>query len=136
VCRVGGCDCIHGHQGEFSYLSLLSHNIVDIAKFFSTPSSSPPLLSQSKIKCKNKKQKRNQSAGEEKVPRDVYVGADGNHYARDVDDDEEEYYANEDKNSSSVSRVASIRSSLSRGIRSKFGKKNQTNDTGDYQAPV
>ncbi len=80
-------------------------------------------------------QKRNQSAGEEKVPQDVYVGADGNHYARDVDDDEE-YYANEDKNSSSVSRVASIRSSLSRGIRSKFGKKNQTNDTGDYQAPV
>lgn len=75
--------------------------------------------------------KRKQSAGEERVPQDVYVGADGNHYARDGDDE----YADEDKNSS-VSRVASIKTSLSRGFRSKFGKKNQANDTGDYQAPV
>lgn len=77
--------------------------------------------------------KRNQSAGQEKVPSDVYVEADGNHFARDGDGD---YYANEDK-SSSGSRVASFKTSLSRGIRSKFGgKKSSGNDTGDYQAPV
>lgn len=79
------------------------------------------------------KQKRNQSAGQEKVPSDVYVEADGNHFARDGDGD---YYANEEK-STSGSRVASIKTSLSRGIRSKFGgKKSSGNDTGDYQAPV
>jgi hypothetical protein len=84
------------------------------------PQSSPP-LPQSNLKWKNKKQKRNQSAGE-----DVYVGADGNYFARDVGADE-----------TSVSRVASIRTSLSHGVRSKLGKKNQANDgTGDYQAPV
>lgn len=83
----------------------------------------------------NPKQRRKQSAGEENVPRDVYVEADGNHFARDQNDDAD-YYANEENKSSSGSRVASIRTSLSRGIRSKFGKKTSANDTGDYQAPV
>jgi hypothetical protein len=101
-----------------------------ISYFYSETSNLSPLSN-----LNQPKQRRKQSAGEENVPRDVYVEADGNHFARDQDDDAD-YYANEENKSSSGSRVASIRTSLSRGIRSKFGKKNSANDTGDYQAPV